>query len=43
MSIIEARAEKNGYFVTDKCIGCKLCDTKCPQKCTDPVNAIERR
>lgn len=28
--------EKNGgYFVTDKCIGCKLCYSKCPQKCID--------
>lgn len=27
-------AEKNsGYFVTDKCIGCKLCYSVCPQKC----------
>ncbi len=24
-----------GYFVTDKCIGCKLCFSKCPQKCID--------
>lgn len=24
-----------GYFVTDKCIGCKLCYSKCPQKCID--------
>lgn len=23
------------YFVTDKCIGCKLCYSKCPQKCID--------
>lgn len=29
------QTKKNGYFVTDKCIGCKLCDTKCPQKCID--------
>lgn len=26
---------KEGYFVTDKCIGCKLCYFKCPQKCID--------
>lgn len=26
---------KEGYFVTDKCIGCKLCYSKCPQKCID--------
>ena len=26
---------KEGYFVADKCIGCKLCYSKCPQKCID--------
>lgn len=26
---------EEGYFVTDKCIGCKLCYSKCPQKCID--------
>ncbi|MBO5033194.1 MAG: 4Fe-4S binding protein [Lachnospiraceae bacterium] len=26
---------KQGYYVTDKCIGCKLCYSKCPQKCID--------
>ena len=30
-----AQAKKTGYFVTDKCIGCKLCYSKCPQKCID--------
>lgn len=30
-----AQAKENGYFVTDKCIGCKLCYSKCPQKCID--------
>lgn len=30
-----AQAKRNGYFVTDKCIGCKLCYSKCPQKCID--------
>lgn len=30
-----AQIKKNGYFVTDKCIGCKLCYSKCPQKCID--------
>ena len=33
--------QKSGYFVTDKCIGCKLCYSVCPQKCinidTTPV------
>lgn len=30
-------AEKicEGYFANDKCIGCKLCYSKCPQKCID--------
>lgn len=26
---------REGYFVTDKCIGCKLCYSRCPQKCID--------
>lgn len=26
-------AQSSGYFVTDKCIGCKLCYSVCPQKC----------
>lgn len=26
-------AQNSGYFVTDKCIGCKLCYSVCPQKC----------
>lgn len=30
-----AQAKETGYFVTDKCIGCKLCYAKCPQKCID--------
>ena len=30
-----AHTKENGYFVTDKCIGCKLCYSKCPQKCID--------
>lgn len=30
-----AQIGKTGYFVTDKCIGCKLCYSKCPQKCID--------
>lgn len=29
------QAKENGYFVTDKCIGCKLCFSQCPQKCID--------
>lgn len=30
-----AEEVREGYFVTDKCIGCKLCYSKCPQKCID--------
>lgn len=26
---------RQGYFVTDKCIGCNRCYAKCPQKCID--------
>ena len=26
---------QEGYFVTDACIGCKLCYSRCPQKCID--------
>lgn len=31
----EAEEIKGGYFVTDKCRGCKICYSKCPQKCID--------
>lgn len=31
----DAEKIQDGYFVTDKCIGCKLCYSKCPQKCID--------
>lgn len=26
---------QDGYVVTEKCIGCKFCYSKCPQKCID--------
>lgn len=26
---------QEGYFVTDRCIGCGICSSKCPQKCID--------
>ena len=26
---------EEGYFITDACIGCKLCYSKCPQNCID--------
>ncbi len=25
----------HGYFITDKCRGCRICYSKCPQKCID--------
>lgn len=31
----DAEEKKTGYFVTEKCIGCKLCYSVCPQKCID--------
>lgn len=34
-TIGEAKAVEEGYFVTDKCIGCKLCYSRCPQKSID--------
>lgn len=30
-----AKNVQEGYFVSDKCIGCKFCYSKCPQKCID--------
>ena len=30
-----APEKKSGYFITGKCIGCKLCYSVCPQKCID--------
>ena len=29
----DAEKTESGYFVTDDCIGCKLCHQVCPQKC----------
>lgn len=31
----DIRKEESGYFITDKCRGCKICYSKCPQKCID--------
>ena len=30
-----AEEVREGYFITDACIGCKLCYSKCPQRCID--------
>ena len=30
-----ASEQHGGYFVTDRCIGCRLCYSKCLQKCID--------
>ncbi|MDO4288481.1 MAG: 4Fe-4S binding protein [Eubacterium sp.] len=30
-----ATQAQEGYLVTDQCIGCGACETKCPQKCID--------
>ena len=27
--------QEHGYFITDKCRGCRMCYSKCPQKCID--------
>lgn len=31
----DIQPEQGGYFVTDGCIGCKMCYKVCPQKCID--------
>ena len=33
ITIGKESAQSSRYFVTDKCIGCKLCYSVCPQKC----------
>lgn len=30
-----AAGQKQGYFITDTCIGCRACETVCPQNCID--------
>lgn len=29
------RHKRNGYIITDTCIGCRSCETVCPQSCID--------
>lgn len=31
----EVESLQGGYFITDKCRGCRICYSKCPQKCID--------
>ena len=31
----QAAKEKEGYFITDACTGCRACSTVCPQNCID--------
>ena len=38
ITIGRAQAVQSGYFVGIGCIGCKLCDSVCPQKCIDITN-----
>lgn len=28
-------AKKEGYFITNACVGCRTCETVCPQRCID--------
>lgn len=30
-----APGQPGGYFITDQCRGCRICYSKCPQKCID--------
>ena len=34
-SIGEVEEDIHGYFITKQCCGCKICYSKCPQKCID--------
>lgn len=31
----KAKKEEHGYFITSRCNACKICYSKCPQKCID--------
>lgn len=31
----EQKPEVHGYYITDRCHGCRICYSKCPQKCID--------
>lgn len=32
---LNRRPQPGGYFITDQCRGCRICYSKCPQKCID--------
>lgn len=34
-AIGDVLVQDNGYFITEDCIGCKLCGAICPQKCIE--------
>lgn len=34
-SLGETQQVQSGYYITDRCRGCKICYSKCPQKCID--------
>ncbi len=31
----QEKAEREGYFISEACIGCRACETVCPQNCVD--------
>lgn len=31
----EDTGQQGGYFITDRCHGCRICCSRCPQKCID--------
>ena len=31
----DSRPGEGGYFITDRCRGCRICYSRCPQKCID--------
>lgn len=31
----QAEAKPEGYFITERCIGCRTCESVCPQTCID--------